>query len=177
MAAATEDNVNASQVTGSGCIICSSVRNKYKCPRCSARYCSLECYKAHNTQCEELQKKNREKSGGDTGPKENQQAAPPPTRDDEDDEEDIYDDTKIRLKQEHYDKLKEDKSVRAALRDPRLQEIIISIDTAEDRVDALQRARKANPHLREFIDKMLDCLGMIEWDSNGHAFFQSPRKS
>lgn len=29
------------------CEVCSTVESKYKCPKCSTRYCSLECFKAH----------------------------------------------------------------------------------------------------------------------------------
>lgn len=29
------------------CEVCSIIESKYKCPKCSIRYCSLECFKAH----------------------------------------------------------------------------------------------------------------------------------
>ena len=40
------------------CFICSK-SSKYVCPKCSIKYCSLQCYKQHNTNCtEEFYKEN-----------------------------------------------------------------------------------------------------------------------
>lgn len=32
---------------------CSKQDSKYKCPKCSVKYCSLSCYKVHNKSCTE----------------------------------------------------------------------------------------------------------------------------
>lgn len=160
------------------CIICDTSKPKYKCPRCTVRYCSLECYRAHRTQCEEIQReKQAQREENHQSSSNNVNNLPPPGNADDEEEEDEYDDTKIILKESHYETLRNDESIKNALRDPRLQQIITQIDTATDRVEALREARANNPYLREFIDKMLDSLGMIEWDSNGHAFFKGNKGS
>ena len=33
------------------CGVCNVARAKYTCPRCSRRYCALECYKTHDARC------------------------------------------------------------------------------------------------------------------------------
>ncbi|EPX72946.1 zf-HIT protein Hit1 [Schizosaccharomyces octosporus yFS286] len=33
------------------CVVCVEGPAKYKCPKCSAHYCSLACYKQHQQQC------------------------------------------------------------------------------------------------------------------------------
>ena len=35
------------------CGVCARQLSKYGCPRCNARTCSLECYKAHSKRCTE----------------------------------------------------------------------------------------------------------------------------
>jgi len=35
------------------CGVCARQLSKYGCPRCNARTCSLECYKAHCKRCTE----------------------------------------------------------------------------------------------------------------------------
>ncbi|XP_062131408.1 zinc finger HIT domain-containing protein 3 [Drosophila sulfurigaster albostrigata] len=48
------------------CVVesCPNLTNKYKCSKCIAPYCSVNCYKKHkeSTQCEELAAAQREKS-------------------------------------------------------------------------------------------------------------------
>uniref|UniRef100_A0A6M2DP67 Zinc finger HIT domain-containing protein 3 n=1 Tax=Xenopsylla cheopis TaxID=163159 RepID=A0A6M2DP67_XENCH len=29
------------------CVVCQSITNKYKCPKCYAKYCSVDCFKKH----------------------------------------------------------------------------------------------------------------------------------
>ena len=35
------------------CTICKAAASKYTCPRCFRRYCAVECYQKHGSQCTE----------------------------------------------------------------------------------------------------------------------------
>ncbi|WBW74129.1 zf-HIT family C/D snoRNP assembly protein Hit1 [Schizosaccharomyces osmophilus] len=43
-----------------GCVVCVEGSAKYKCPKCSAPYCSLACYKQHQQQCSATSNNNRD---------------------------------------------------------------------------------------------------------------------
>lgn len=34
-----------------GCRVCAAEGAQYVCPRCNIRYCSVECYKKHSSDC------------------------------------------------------------------------------------------------------------------------------
>ncbi|CAL1544773.1 unnamed protein product [Lymnaea stagnalis] len=42
----------------STCTVCNIPTNKYKCPKCLERYCSLACCKAHRETCSQIPKKD-----------------------------------------------------------------------------------------------------------------------
>jgi hypothetical protein len=43
---------NVKSITmAASCSVCSRSDANYICPRCNARYCSVNCYKNHSTQC------------------------------------------------------------------------------------------------------------------------------
>ena len=45
-----KDEVRVGKIV-SVCYVCKKKDNKYVCPKCSIPYCSLRCYKSHNSEC------------------------------------------------------------------------------------------------------------------------------
>mmetsp|Transcript_30928 Transcript_30928/g.98746 ORF Transcript_30928/g.98746 Transcript_30928/m.98746 type:complete len:138 (-) Transcript_30928:880-1293(-) len=125
------------------CGVCSGAESKYKCPVCRLPYCSVTCFKKHKeTPC----------STPDPQPGSGSQASPgQPRRDFEEDDED---DDGVRLRRHHLEKLAFDPSVRASIKDERLQKILLEIDSAEGAEEALDKAM-LTPEFKEFADKVL----------------------
>lgn len=44
------------------CIVCNITTDRYKCPKCFMRYCSINCYRTHKESCTANTPENKEKS-------------------------------------------------------------------------------------------------------------------
>ena len=80
------------------------------------------------------------------------------------------DPNRIVVREEEFVKLARTPAIRAALRDSRLQRILLRIDGAEDREGTLRRAMN-NPEFRSFINDMLLTMGMARKLPNGEVEF------
>lgn len=110
------------------CIECKNNPSKYKCPKCRAGYCCVNCFKIHKTHCP-----------GNVVETKTVEAEPvaeiPP-----------------------FELFRSNKKIIDALGDPRLQKIIKRIDSAEDRESDLVKELNINPEFKEFVDNLLDSM-------------------
>ncbi|XP_030648425.1 zinc finger HIT domain-containing protein 3 isoform X1 [Chanos chanos] len=137
------------------CGVCSEQVPKYRCPVCRTRYCSLGCYKNHRgtDACQPL------KETALPAPVPCQSASPsaanePWTVDDLLDENEHSD--KVPL--ERLQQLGESEALKGLLRNPHLRQLLASVDTAEDKAQAMKTAMQ-EPLFVEFADQ---CLKVVE---------------
>ena len=121
--------------------MCSVETNKYKCPKCRKLYCSVACYKVHKESCKHMNHGQTVKDANEED--KDQAAAPKPLGGVE------------VLSTQRIDKLRQDPYIRRILGSKRLQEHIRTIDSAEDRAEALRKKRKSNKEFHEFVQKMM----------------------
>lgn len=181
------------------CGVCSAEDAFYRCPRCLLRYCGAQCFKAHSAACSDEKHEDSKDSEGATlsasSPADaaataaslgsGAATASAATRCDsvkakrtngDDDDEGEEDENTLRLTQSQLQSLWGAENVRKALRDPRLQRVIDSIDTAPNRSAALQQARERDSDLSAFVDNVLETVGMLERrHSDGGVYFAPPR--
>lgn len=133
------------------CSVCGEAPKKYKCPTCQFGYCCLTCFKAHKPSCEK--------------PIETQQAKKSRVQfSSENEHNDI--ETASRVPDERLKYLAADADLRQSLRDPRLQRILKAVDSAPDRIAALEHYKKAEGGIfLTILDKMLLAIGAAEVDA------------
>lgn len=177
------------------CGVCSAATSKYRC-RCGVKYCSVVCFKKHKAEdaCvpipAERAKRARMESAaaaqaareGDSAPAWAGSGAGGGDDGDEDAEEDAE-----ALSSEQLSRIGRSASLRAALRDPHLQQVIRDIDSAGEaeqrsgrlraadrlRVQAIQKARR-DARFKDFVDELLTTVGVCERDAEGNPVF-NPR--
>ncbi|NWY70860.1 ZNHI3 protein, partial [Erithacus rubecula] len=125
---------------------------RYRCPRCGSAYCSVPCCRTHRERCapEPPQQPQREAAGQSSPP------APGPgtsLRDilGEEDEQD-------RVPPERLQLLGESEELRDLLLNPHLQQLLLTIDQAQDK-SSLMRRFMQEPLFVEFADC---CLSIVE---------------
>ncbi|CAM9507625.1 unnamed protein product [Chrysoparadoxa australica] len=160
------------------CQICEQNPSKYKCPGCRVRYCSVRCFQTHKTTVEDGKtepcsgkrtrggEKEQEMTTGTLGTakklkptQEGRSQGLPPGQyvSLEEEEEDEH----WLLSGEEREKLKGCSWLKSAVKDTKLQALLLRIDGAEDRERELNFHRK-NPQFDEFVTKLLQVV-----DPNG----------
>jgi hypothetical protein len=130
------------------CIICNSENGKYKCRFCQSAYCSINCHKEHNKQCNE---KNVIKNENEDN-EENNKIQPLNLDEDED----------IILSEKQLSCLKSNKSITTKIKNKKLRKILKEIDTAKYKKRTLERYMKNDPDFKEFTTEILQTLGFIK---------------
>lgn len=152
------------------CDVCTICVSLYRCPRCPTRYCSSVCYKAHNAvDCAAA----AATQGSTIAAPSNGAGAGAGAGDDEDDGED---ELRARLPPRSLASLRSDERVTSALRSSRLRAALRAIDSAPDRVAALEAAhRTEGPPLAAFFDDVLVALGVAVREGQGIVFTGLPQ--
>ncbi|KAL0994794.1 hypothetical protein UPYG_G00127250 [Umbra pygmaea] len=135
------------------CNVCSGDTPKYRCPACRIRYCSLGCYKTHkaNDTCQPP-KPSVPPAKDLNVPYGN--AEEPWTVEDLLEDDDHTDEVSLQRLQ----LLGESESLRKLLLNPHLQQLMRSVDAAENKADAM----KAAMHEPLFIELSDQCLQIVE---------------
>uniref|UniRef100_A0A7S1JIA6 HIT-type domain-containing protein n=1 Tax=Eutreptiella gymnastica TaxID=73025 RepID=A0A7S1JIA6_9EUGL len=130
------------------CAVCEEKPSKYKCPNCVIPYCSASCYKEHGTVCTKRQKPN---PPTDKTTAANEAKAP----------ENVAEATLTGcLTTTQMKALEQCPEIRKALESKALQELIVNIDSSDDRIELLDKARNRIPEFAEFVEMVLD---VISW--------------
>ncbi|XP_029884817.1 zinc finger HIT domain-containing protein 3 isoform X1 [Aquila chrysaetos chrysaetos] len=136
---------------------------KYRCPRCAAGYCSVLCCRAHKERCPPEPKREEERErpaavgqlfpGGPLNGGGRQAGGPWSVEDilTEDDEQDRVPLQKLKL-------LGESEELRGLLLNPHLQQLLLTVDQAEDK-SSLMKKYMQEPLFVEFADC---CLRIVE---------------
>ncbi|CAG5876961.1 unnamed protein product [Menidia menidia] len=137
------------------CNVCREQTPKYRCPACKIRYCSLGCYKKHKDSCTPVKNhstRNHECSDGSSSV-----SAEPWSVDDLLHEDGIID----KVPPQRLQLLGESKELRELLCNPHLRQLLASVDSAENKADAM-RAAMQEPLFVEFSDQ---CLKIVQSDA------------
>ena len=127
------------------CVICGG-GNKYRCPRCRVRYCSLKCCSLHKSPCNE---------NTPADPLIIITEAPVAIKNVNSNAEASLD-GKL-LSEEQKSSLASSQWLKNSLRSKRLQREIDFILTSTDRQEALKKSRR-NHEFNEFVDKLIASL-------------------
>ncbi|XP_005154389.2 zinc finger HIT domain-containing protein 3 [Melopsittacus undulatus] len=133
------------------CAVCGAAgAGKYRCPRCTAAYCSVPCCRTHRERCTPEPKREQEASA----------ALPPPPADGPWSVDDILseDDERDRVPLQKLKLLGESEELRTLLLNPHLRQLLLTLDQAEDK-SSLMKKYMQEPLFVEFADC---CLGIVE---------------
>nr|XP_015223121.1 PREDICTED: zinc finger HIT domain-containing protein 3 [Lepisosteus oculatus] len=138
------------------CRVCSEVPPKYRCPACKIRYCSLGCYKKHKDGCVPVKVTGTDPGVslshcGLNGTPDGEGCWSVEDLLDEDDESDRVSFQKLKL-------LGESQDLRSLLRNPHLQQLLLTVDQAESKEGTMKRVMQ-EPLFVEFADR---CLKIVE---------------
>jgi zinc finger HIT domain-containing protein 3 len=150
------------------------IRSRYKCPKCRAPYCSIECCRKHKeTPCEPLIIKSEAPKSNylpsDLLLKDPNQNALHRRTQLENDDDDVDEGWKIT--RDMMDSMNQSNWLKRELEDGGLRQMIHEIETASnmvnpsgttDQEDALQRFKSKYPHFRGFVDKLLVTCDVLE---------------
>ncbi|XP_063045722.1 zinc finger HIT domain-containing protein 3 [Engraulis encrasicolus] len=133
------------------CSVCSDSVPKYRCPACLIRYCSLNCFKTHKESCEPVPK--RVSTTEHQGPSHaaGTEAWTPAELLDEEDQGDA-------VPADILKKLGESEALKDLLRNPHLRRLLVTVDTAENKV-AIMKTAMQEPLFVELADQ---CLKIVE---------------
>ncbi|RYG43501.1 hypothetical protein EON68_00310 [archaeon] len=150
------------------CVVCATPAAKYRCPACRARYCTPACFATHKstpTACTPLAAAAAAAASAITQPP---HAPVVRARIEEESSAGL----EYILPDASLMQLRSNDDVMRAVRDKRLQRLLLEIDGAPDRAAALERvtAREA-PHFQEFIDAMLLAAGVARREA-GMVIFE-----
>ena len=120
------------------CGVCPE-KSKYKCPKCTTKYCSLKCFKLH--QCTPK-------------PTPILNAIVKPSELDLDEDE-------IHLANDDYQRLRTP-IILTKLQSKKLQTLITEIDCSRAKISTLQKQLQSNKEFRIFCDDILKSLGFID---------------
>ena len=126
------------------CVICGG-GNKYRCPRCRVRYCSLKCCSLHKSTCNENTPADPLIISGAPVVIQNVNSNAEASLDGQ------------LLSEEQKSSLASSQWLKNSLRSKRLQKEIDFILTSTDRQEALKKSRR-NPEFTEFVDKLIASL-------------------
>ncbi|NP_001187909.1 zinc finger HIT domain-containing protein 3 [Ictalurus punctatus] len=134
------------------CVVCSEKIPKYRCPVCRIRYCSLGCFKKHKSDdsCQPV----KDVTPPAPCPASSQSAAEPWTVDyllDENSQSDRVPLQKLQL-------LGESKDLKTLLQNPHLRNLMLTVDSAEDKSKAMKDAMQEPL----FVELANQCLQIIE---------------
>jgi len=139
------------------CAVCATGPRKYKCPKCTAPYCSAACFSTHKTTCVPTV----------TAPAPPPAATAAPVTCVVDDDPDF-----MTLPDEAIMKITTNEKLLNMLRDRRLQDVIRAIDGAPDRRRALEQARgRWGADFQAFLDEMLVTVGVCTRRPDGTVEF------
>ena len=158
------------------CAVCRStdLSKKYKCPKCFAKYCSMPCCRVHKTQCLGA------KSFSSTAPLSSSSPLSASTHSTDGAKKslkrprDINDNDAMDLLAEEngwqvtelqFQALRHSPDLRRALADPKLQALVLSVDSAHDREAALVTAKHKHPQFAKFLGETLRCIGAYTIDA------------
>lgn len=114
------------------CSVCEVNDASYKCPKCKAPFCCINCSKIHKTIC----------PGDQPNPNETKKEGP------------MNETTSI----SPFETFRSHPKIINALGDPRLQQIISRIDTSNDRETELVEELEINPEFKKFVDSLLEVM-------------------
>jgi len=155
------------------CFVCQKEEPKYKCPKCRAPYCSMECCRKHKEVPCEPQQIKTEVLKSKYLPSDlllndpNQNALH--RRKQLDDTDDLEDGWKIT--RDMMDSINQSSWLRHELEDGGLRQMMYEIDSASNTVtqsgkthqeEALDRYKQKYPNFRGFVDKLLVTAGILE---------------
>ncbi|XP_053473991.1 zinc finger HIT domain-containing protein 3 [Ictalurus furcatus] len=135
------------------CVVCSEKIPKYRCPVCRIRYCSLGCFKKHKNDdsCQPV----KDVAPPAPCPASSQSGvAEPWTVDDLLDEDSQSD----RVPLQKLQLLGESKDLKTLLQNPHLRNLMLTVDSAEDKSKAMKDAMQEPL----FVELANQCLQIIE---------------
>ena len=139
-------------MTVSRCTVCCAQEKKYKCPTCSALYCSLPCFKQHKElSCQPPPPHHHEAAGPTLSAR---VATEPGLQEDERFQFQTADTVSLDALQ----RLDQDPDLLALLSNKHLREFLLRLDSSEDKARLMRKAMK-EPLFVEFVDA---CLTLIE---------------
>ncbi|KAJ1646800.1 hypothetical protein LPJ64_001740 [Coemansia asiatica] len=127
------------------CTVCNEAGAKYKCPKCSAGYCSVACYKVHKTEpcvspeknySDGQQPRTQQHATSDTGKPSSLTIANAPAVDDEDEK------AKHRLGPEDLKKLHQADRVKELLANPEIRLLLDAVRKDPNPVEAIRILRQ-----------------------------------
>ncbi|CAD2102966.1 hypothetical protein YYG_02708 [Plasmodium vinckei petteri] len=153
----TDESNNKKHKRRSSCIICSKNTTKYKFACCREYYCSLVCYRTHNTKdCFEKNKKNSDKTNSNQNHGFNSESHQ--TR--QTDGTDNADNTEpVLLSEEQKNRLKGDLALRLLLKNNYVRSIFKQFTISKDKITYLSHYIN-DPTIVQVIDhimKTIDC--------------------
>ena len=129
------------------CSVCKTAQRRYKCPVCSAGYCSLPCYKTHKEVCQTQQKMVESAEHYiDTV------AGPEPITD----YAHLFP-TANTIPQDKLELLAGSEKLKQILSNIHLRNFLLYLDSSEDKAMLMRKAMK-EPLFLEFVDVCLDTL-------------------
>lgn len=171
------------------CAVCGEGGQRYRCPACSIRYCSVDCFRKHKEAgCEGTRKRRRDPAPPTdaagapatteapaaptvaplTKLSENEGARPAPGSAEE--EFDV-DEMRCRLSAAQLAQFVSDEEIRRQLRDPILQEAVREVDGATDRFRALESYMRRDADFAAFVDRVLISVGAARRREDGTVEF------
>ncbi|XP_062844955.1 zinc finger HIT domain-containing protein 3 [Trichomycterus rosablanca] len=137
------------------CGVCCEHTSKYKCPVCRIRYCSLGCFKKHKSDdsCQPVQ--TTELPTDKQIPGSSQRAAEETWAVDDLLDEDSRSD---RVSLDKLQQLGESEALISLLRNPHLRNLMMTVDSAEDKAGAMKKAMQEPL----FVELANQCLQIIE---------------
>ena len=138
------------------CVVCTSGKSKYRCPKCRGHYCSVACSGEHKLSCVAIKPEsistekvaptssNSDVNNKSVSPKESKLTAQRPS--------DV-----VLLSDAQKKALAKDEEVAATLRSKRLQDKLRRIHAAPNRQDALKKARLI-PEFDAFVGSILSAV-------------------
>lgn len=142
------------------CAVCSAQPRKYRCPRCSLQYCSIDCYRGHKAACEEKQ--------ASAAPAAAEAAA---SSDSGSDSEFDADEMRCRVTQRQLDVLRTSNDLLRQIGDPALQRLIRQIDAAGNRFRSLEEAIRRDKRFAQFVDELMLLVGAAKRNVDGVVVF------
>lgn len=152
------------------CVVCSSLKPKYKCSQCKQPFCSAKCGKTHR-QSNDCQQQPTAPSTSEEGPQGNVEPVGNPKRPREEVEDNaengdestiqgVFDeDGSIQiLGERQLNAIRHDKKVRDMLRTKELRAMIKIIDKSRSRLDALEAGLHNSTEFNHFCDHLLGVI-------------------
>ncbi|MCJ8748564.1 hypothetical protein PDJAM_G00166160 [Pangasius djambal] len=137
------------------CVVCSEQIHKYRCPVCRIRYCSVGCFKKHRNDGSCQPVKDAAPPAPAPCPRPCPSgAAEPWTVDDLLDEDSQSD----RVPLQKLQLLGESKDLMNLLQNPHLRNLMLTVDSAEDKSKAVKKAMQEPL----FVELANQCLQIIE---------------